>query len=235
MDLLQAAVVDITTLVSTGQALRHAQLTGGDSAANERRPEARRRKRLRKELRQAALAYIDKLARAKRGPVDDRLLAACRVAAERQMPHALPLQSQLAEMLASQPDGLRGAAAVRQDLWQLARITNHLRIGTAALLAAGACEKSEPPARWASRLRRRLRHALAAYGADLLRDAGGGPMRMLSARQAALQVLEKGLPDAQRLARLEQVNELEPALMRQGVWRPLRDLILDWQVAAPAP
>lgn len=232
MDLLQEAVVDITTLVSTGQALRRAQ---ADAHAGQRSAhEARRHERLRKQVRQAALAYIDKLARAKRGQVDARLLAACRLAAERQMPQALRLQPRLALMLASQPDGLSGAAAARQDLWQLARITNHLRMGTSALRQAGAWLKTDPAAHWAGRLRRRLRRALAAYGADLLRDAGDGPMRVLSARQAARQVLaDKGLADAQRLARVEQAHEQEPALIQQGVWRPLRDLMLDWQAAAP--
>jgi hypothetical protein len=229
VDLLQDAVVDITTLVSTGQALRRAHGDAGNP------PDARRHERLRKEVRQATLAYIDKLARAKRGQVDARLLAACRLAAERQMPHALRLQSRLAQLLASQADGLRGAAAARQDLWQLARITNHLRMGTNALREAGAWAKTDPPAQWASRLRRRLRHALAAYGTDLLRDAGTGPMRVPSARQAAWRALEKGLVDAQRLARVEHAHELEPALIRQGVWRPLRDLLLDWQAATPPP
>jgi len=230
VDLLHEAVVDITTLVSTGQALRraHVEIDTGNSR------DAQRHQRLRKEVRQAALAYIDKLARAKRGQVDARLLAACRLAAERQMPNALRQQARLAELLASQADGLRGAAAARQDLWQLARITNHLRLGTTALREAGAWVKADPPARWASRLRRRLRRALAAYGADLLRDAGAGPMRVPSARLAALHALEKGLADAQRLARVEHTHEMEPALIRQGVWRPLRDLMLDWQAAAPS-
>lgn len=238
VDLLQDAVVDITTLVSTGQALRraHADAQADADAGNRSPHDARRHERLRKQVRQAALAYIDKLARAKRGQVDARLLAACRVAAERQMPHALRLQPRLAQMLASQPDGLSGAAAARQDLWQLARITNHLRMGASVLREAGAWAKTDPAAQWASRLRRRLRRALSAYGADLLRDAGAGPMRVLSARQAALQVLEaKALADAQRLSRVEQAHERAPALIHQGVWRPLRDLMLDWQAAAPAP
>jgi len=227
VDLLQDAVVDITMLVSTVQALRHAHAEAASPH------DARRHERLRKEVRQAALAYIDKLARAKRGQVDTRLLVACRLAAEQAMPHALRHQVRLADLLASQPYGLRGAAAARQDLWHLALIMNHLRMGTTALRQAGAWLKTDPPARWASRLRRRLRRAVAAYGSDLLRDAGAGPMRVLSARQAAWRAVGKGLADAQRLARMEHVRNLEPALIRQGVWRPLRDLMLDWQATPP--
>lgn len=225
MDPLRQAVVDLTTLVATGQALRHAQ-----AAATPDRPHAARGQKLPgKQLRQATLAYIDKLARARQGRADEQLLATCRCAAERQMPDALRQQEALAALLASQPHGLQGTAAARQDLWLLARITNHLRRGSMALREAQDWDRADPPARWAARLRRRLRQAMTAYALELLRDAGTGPLRVPGARRAACCVLQsKALNEARRLVRLEQAHAMHTPYLLQGVWRPLRDLMLDW-------
>jgi hypothetical protein len=79
MDLLRTAVVDITTLVATGHALKSGPAEG-DLATR-----GKLRSRLRREIERATVAYIDALAGTKRGEVDDALICACRVAAEQQM------------------------------------------------------------------------------------------------------------------------------------------------------
>src|SRR2546425_3959079 len=80
MELLQTAVDDVGVLIATGRALSE-QPPDTDLGADEGR--------LRMQLRRAAGAYLDLLARRKHGVFDSEALAACRVAAEQQMPLAL--------------------------------------------------------------------------------------------------------------------------------------------------
>lgn len=86
MDLLTTAVVDITTLVATCHAL-NAKPPGNDSALHQKL-----RSRLRRDLKRGTVAYIDTLARTKRGVVDEAFLHKCRIASEQEMPRALAHQ-----------------------------------------------------------------------------------------------------------------------------------------------
>lgn len=110
MDLLRTAVIDIATLVATSRAVRTSRLEG------ELAEHGKLRSRLRDDLRRGTTAYIDTLARSKRGEMDGQLLDACRCAAEQQMPRAMRYREELNRLMSSQPGVLDGVAAARQDL-----------------------------------------------------------------------------------------------------------------------
>lgn len=224
MDLLRTAVVDITTLVSTCHVL-------GSSPVDEvPAMKPRLRKRLRQEIRLGTVAYIDTLARARRGVVDDGLLAACRMAAEVHMVRSLRHQDLLSRTLASQPGALQGVAAARQDLWRLAHMAIYLRLGLAALRESGAWADVRPDQKAATGLRRRLRKALIAYARVILRGDGAKPGAIVEARQAAwAEVGERGAAAAQRLADVEAGGAAAHTVIQAGVSQPLRDLALDWR------
>jgi hypothetical protein len=230
MDLLGAAVIDITTLVATCHALA-AGPADGDLAL-----QRKRRQRLRRQIKRGTVAYIDALARTKRGVVNEVLLAACRVAAERQMAAAIRHQDLLRRIMAGEPGSLDGLAAARQDLWRLAHMTIYLRIGMAALLEAGdpAARKSAGAA--SARLRRRLRKALIAYARASLRP--GQPRGQLIAAARAAAIAEIGRPataDAEHLAAIEAGSGDRQTILRLGLVKPLIDLFLDWHTGRPAP
>ena len=216
--LLHEAVVDITILACLHAALR--ERPHGD-VSDPPRP----RRAMRHEVHGATLAYIDVLARARTRDVEAGLLQACRVAAEQQMPRALGQQARLASWLMARPGGLQGLAAARHDLWRLAHLALHLRLGTMALRACDTGSATDRPRDPAARLRRRLRKALVAYARQLLAQ----PADLAGARQAALQMLgRRAVGLARRLARIEAALELQPARLRLGLLQPLRYLELDW-------
>lgn len=230
MDLLSTAVVDLITLVATCHALRPAE---GEAAAA---LQGAQRSRLRRDIKRATLAYIDTLARTKRGMVDDALLARCRVAAEQQMPRALEQQAWLARLMDHQAGSLDGLAAARQDLWRLAHMTVHLRLGMDALREQADTVNTKAADSLASRLRRRFRKALIAYARATLRDKASSGKPLAKARQAALeQVGKRGVAEAELLADIEADAVPARKLIWLGVTNPLLDLGLDWQGTAPEP
>lgn len=121
MDPLRPTVVDLTTMVATCHALKSSPAEG------ELVLPRKLRSRLRRDFKRGTVAYIDALARTRRGMVDEGLLCRCRVAAERQMPQALAHQESLGHIMANEAGSLDGLAAARQDLWRLA----HMAHGTA--------------------------------------------------------------------------------------------------------
>jgi hypothetical protein len=84
------------------------------------------RSRLRRDIKRGTVAYIDALARTRRGAVDAALLVKCRVTAELRMPHALLHQEVLSRIMASEAGSLDGLVAARQDLWRLAHVAIYL-------------------------------------------------------------------------------------------------------------
>lgn len=210
--------MDITTL-----ACLHVALREGPQRDVSNPPRARRA--LRREVHGATLAYIDVLARVRPRDVEAGLLQACRVAAEQKMPRALRQQARLSSWLMARPGGLQGLVAARQDLWRLAHLALHLRLGTMALCACDAWSATDPTQDWAARLRRRLRKALVAYARQLLAQ----PADLTGARQAALLMLGRRAAElARRLARAESAFEVQPARLRVGLMQALRHLELDW-------
>jgi hypothetical protein len=226
MDLLRTAVVDITTLVATCRALRTSRLEG-DLAEH-----GKLRNRIRVELKRGTVAYIDTLARSKRGVVNADLLSACRVAAERQMLRAVRYQAELNRLMVNEPGVLNGVAAARQDLWRLAHMAIYLRIGCAALrdmVGNVDLEATKPPG---SQLRRRFRRALIAYARASHRGKEGKEWVIVAARNAALaEIGKRGMEEVNRLGELEARGGSTQTVIRNGVARPLRDLILDWRQA----
>lgn len=224
MDLLRTAVVDITTLVSTCHVLMSSPVE------DDLVMKPKLRNRLRREIRAATVAYIDTLARARRGVVGEALLAACRVAAEKHMARALRHQDLLSRTLSSRPGALKGVAAARQDLWRLAHMAIYLRLGVAALRDSGVWSDLRPEQKSATSLRRRLRKALIAYARVTLRVDGAEPGAIVMAREAAwAEVGKRGAADAQRLSDIEAGGDATHTVIQMGVTKPLRDLALDWR------
>jgi hypothetical protein len=224
MDLLMTAVVDVTTLVATCHALK------ATPAAGHFAPQRKQRNRLRRDIKRATVAYIDALARAECGAVDDTQLVACRIAAESQMPQALVHQALLGRILASEAGSLDGLAAARQDLWRLAHLAGHLNAGMAALQGSLKPADAKSAQDRAGRLRRRLRKALLAYARAALRAKAPRGRLIVKAREAALaEIGTRGAAQAEQLADVEAGADPWFTLIRQGVTKPLLDLALDWQ------
>lgn len=230
MDLLTMAVVDITTLVATCQALKSGPVGGGLALKRKLRD------RLRRDIKRGTVAYIDVLARTRRGVVDAALLARCRVAAEQRMAHALMHQEQLARMMATEAGSLDGLVAARQDLWRLAHMVIHLASGMTGLGEPGALSHGQPADVLARRLRRRIRKALIAYARAALRDSGRPGHLIFAAREAALaEIGPRAVADARRLAAIEAGARPLQTVPRQGVSKSLDDLNLDWRRSESAP
>lgn len=230
MDLLKTAVVDITTLVATCHALKSSPVEDGGGL------QRKLRGRLRRELKRGTIAYIDVLARTRRGAVDDALLAECRVAAEQQLPYALVQQPMLSRIMGCEAGSLEGMAATRQDLWRLASVAIHLSIGMAAMRGAVAWVDADPADALATRLRRRLRKALIAYARATLRTKSAKAGSIVKAREAAMtEIGPRGAAEAERLAHLEAGADPALTIVRQGVTKPLLDLALDWRRLVPVP
>lgn len=228
LDLLHTAVIDITTLLAAGRALLARPVS--DAPARRRKL----RNRLQRDIRRGTVAYIDALARSKRGVPDAALLCACRVAAEQQMAHGLRHQGWLRRVLQREPGSLDGLAAMRQDLWQLAHIAIHLRSGMAALRQSGVAVDMQAARSLAARLRRRLRKGLVAYArACLSTEPSAGPP-LGAAREAALaEIGRRGAALAERLTAIEAAGDPPQAVLQLGVARPLSDLALDWHHRGP--
>jgi len=225
MDLLRTAVVDIATLVATSRALRTSRLEG------ELAEHGKLRGRLKDDLRRGTATYIDTLARSKRGEMDGQLLDACRSAAEQQMPRATRYREELNRLMSSQPGVLDGMAAARQDLWRLAHMSVHLRLGLLAMREADDPVEFDAAKKLANRLRRRIRRALIAYARVSHREKEGEKPVLAAARKAALKQIEPlAESEAQRLGEMEALARSSPAVIRKGVERPLRDLVMDWRL-----
>jgi hypothetical protein len=228
MDILRTAVVDVTTLVATCHALK--------SGPAEEAEELQRtlRSRLRRDIKRGTVAYIDTLARTRRGVVDGVLLAKCRVAAERQMPRAMAHQGLLGRIMSREAGSLDGMAAARQDLWRLAHVAVHLSAGTVTLRGSPALVDAKSAEDLAARLRRRFRRTLIAYARTALRTKDPKGRLIAQARGAALvEIGPRGAAEAERLADLEAGGDDASTVLRDGVAKPLLDLALDWQRAAP--
>lgn len=231
MDSLGTAVVDITTLVATCHALKAPPLEGDLAMQRKLR---KLRNRLRREIKRGTVAYIAAWARAdtsnRRGLVDDALLAACRLAAEQQMAHAITNQELLRRLMATEAGSLDGLSAARQDLWRLAHMAVYLRIGMATLRESATPVDVKSADSLAARLRRRIRKALIAYARATLRTKQPRGQLIVAAREAALaKIGQRGTALAQRLSDIEVSSDPTHTVIRLGVTKPLLDLALDWQ------
>lgn len=220
MDLLQTAVDDVAVLIATGRALSE-QPPDTDLGADEGR--------LRMQLRRAAGAYLDLLARRKHGVFDSEALAACRVAAEQQMPLALQAAPGLAAMMSQRSGALEGVTAARNDLLRLAHIAVHLRRGTAALRHAGVDLDEAETRKLVKRLRRNLRESLVAYARAGMRGPDDVSPMLREARRAAIKLLRTHcVDDIERLAEIEARTPNLNAPILGRISGALRDLTLDW-------
>jgi hypothetical protein len=223
MDLLRTSVIDITTLVAACHALKSSPTEGAEVLPR------KQRNRLRRDIKRGTVAYIDALARTKRGVFDDALLVKCRVAAEQQMLPALDHQALLGRLMASEAGSLDGLAAARHDLWRLAHVAIQLSAGTAIVRGSASLSDARSADALAGSLRRRVRKALIAYARAALNTKGPKGRAIITARQAALvEIGARGAAEAQRLADVASGAEPGQALLRQGVTRSLFDLALDW-------
>jgi len=229
LDLLRTAVVDITTLVATCHAVK------ASPAKGEMALQRKLRNRLHRDIKRGTVAYIDALAITRRDAVDAALLVKCRVAAERQMRHALAHEEVLGRIMASEAGSLDGLAAARQDLWRLAHVAICLSSGMATLRGSAALVDAKSAKALAGRLRRRFRKALIAYGRSALRTKASKGRFIVKAREAALaEIGPRGAVEAERLADVEAGADPALAVIRQGVTKSLADLAVDWQRLEPA-
>lgn len=223
MDLLRNAVVDITTLTATYRALTHGSLAGKLGVRR------KLRNRLRTELKQGVEAYVDALARSKRGVLDSGQLASCRLAAERQMPRALHHQWELSQVMKTVPGSLFGLAAARQDLWRLAHMAIYLRQGIAAMRDSGDDLDQGAVKKAGSLLRRKFTRGLVAYARASQRISESEDHMIVAARKAALRAIgRRGTAAAESLGQFEADVGAAQTVIQRGVVKPLADLVLDW-------
>lgn len=234
MEHLNAAALDITLLVTTVRALR-----ASDELA---RAPRKLRKQWSGELKQAVAAYLATLWRSDDAPFDAPALDRCRVAAEREMPHALCDQTRIKALLDEQVLALAGYASARHDLWRLAHLVLHLRAARRLLEQHGLAPRVLARGGPGRHLQRQLRRAMADYARTLMRQAGPRST-VLAARLAAAQRLDQRcVASAQALADViaEQTQRgiadlgAVRRLVEDGVVRPLRSLVEDWH-NQPAP
>lgn len=224
MDLLKAAVVDITTLMATCHALK------SPAATEELAIQRKQRTRLRREIKRGTVAYINALARSRGATIEEALLASCRLAAEMHMPRALLSQELLADALAHQPGSLDGMAATRQDLWRLSHIQSHLQSGKVNLQTLTEAPGAKSVDALARQLHRRLRKALIAYVKETLRTKTLKGRLIFKARAAALSAIgPRGAAAAERLAEIESRFQSARHVIARGVTKPLLDLAIDWE------
>jgi len=226
--MLETAVVDICMLVATCHAMKA-------GAREEVAPiQDRLRRRLRRQLWRGTLAYLGKLARAKRDEADDRLLARCRRAAEHEMPDAIAHQDLLSRIMAGERGALEGMVAARQDLWRLSQLAARLRAAVLAMVQPGRRADADRLKHLARRLRRRLRRSLLSY-ADTLLGAPGTTGRQISLarRRALAEIGKQGMVEAGRLAQIEAGPHAGGTALSFGLQKALAELALDW--ADPKP
>lgn len=227
MDLLKTAVVDISLLAVTCRALG-AKPSDGSIVMRKRL-----RARVRTQLRRGLRAYVGVLARSEHGAAGGAWLAACRVAAEARMPHALEQQPALQRLIATQAGSLDGLPAERQDLWQLAHLVVVVREGLNSMsaLEAGKGSEAREARKAAKSLRRALRRALVAYARALQRARPSARPPMARGRSAALAQLAQAQAELADLARAVAPAGDELPVFIGTASTLLRDLAQDWQVA----
>lgn len=217
-------MVDIAMLLATCHALQ------ANPAEGEMTLHRKQRNRLRRDIKRGTVAYIDALARSRRGVVDDAFLSKCRLTAEAEMAHALAQQELLRRIMASEPGALAGQAAARQDLWRLAHVAIYLSSGMTALRESGRLVHAKPADVLAGGLRRRFRKALIAYARASLRTKPPKERLIVKAREAALaEIGSRSVAEAERLSVVEADVGTALTHIRQGVWKPLVNLTLDWR------
>ena len=231
MDVLDAAVVDLTYLIATARALRKeapaAQLMG----------RRKTRTRLRDELSRAAAAYLAALSRVGDDALDPDALDRCRRAAEREMPRALACQQDLKAMLEQEPGALDAYASARHDLWRISHLAIHLRGGLRMLRRAGLGEDLHGRGSSGRRLQRRIRHGMVAYAGALLRGNAPEQATVLGARRNAIRHLDaRCVATAADIVSAASGLANADRLLVHGIAKRLQDLVQDWSDAgSPLP
>ncbi len=221
MEHLKAAALDVTLLVTTIRAL-------GTADVDEARDQRAARKRWVGELKRAAAGYLAVLWRSDDARFDVATLSRCRVAAEREMKHALRDRARIKAILEQQPQGLAGYVTARNDLWRLAHVIVHLRAVRHLLERAGfeaVASARRSPGR---RLQRRLRRAMSDYARSLMRSAGPG-LATVAGRQSVVTRLDaRSFENADKLLQAAAGLESARRLVEDGVVRPMRAMVEDW-------
>lgn len=226
MEHLKAAALDVTLLVTTIRALA---IDHGEETKDQRKA----RKRWAGELKRAVGGYLAALWRSEDARFGDSALARCRVAAEREMSHAMRDRILIKAILEHQPQGLTGYVTARNDLWRLAHVIVHLRAARQLLENHGGGAVASSRRSPGRRLQRRLRRAMSDYARSLMRSARPG-LAIMAARQSAVARLDDGgVAIAEKL--LHAASRFEEALrpIDDGVVRPLQALLADWTVRPP--
>ena len=219
MQELEVAMVDITLLIATCRAAR--ELRAHAMSAHLRA----HWHHLCTEVKRATLAYVNAFSQA-----DNATVAACRAAAEREMPGALASPHELRALLEREPGWIDGSTVVRVDLSRLCHL--EIRMSEAGADTGSLTDRRRRRVEKASQyVQQRLRWAILAYARASLR--GPGEYAIHRARNAAAGQLDGHCVDAvARLARSPGVGRGPLSLIQRGVARPLRRLRKDWKDVA---
>ena len=227
MEHLKSAALDVTLLVTTVRAL-------GADDANEALDQRKARKRWAGELKRAVAGYLAALWRSDDAQFDVLALNRCRVAAEREMKHALRDRTRIKAILEQQPQGLAGYVTARNDLWRLAHVIVHLRAARLLLERHGfeaVASSRRSPGR---RLQRRLRRAMLDYARSLMRSAGPGLATMAGRQSAVARLDARSFEGTDKLLQATADFETARRLVEDGVVRPMRAIVEDWATSRRA-
>lgn len=233
MEHLKSAALDVTLLVTTVRAL-------GAGDTNEAHDQRKVRKRWAGELKRAVAGYLAALWRSDDAQFDVSALNRCRVAAEREMKHALRDRTRIKAILEQQAQGLAGYVTARNDLWRLAHVIVHLRAARLLLERRGfeaVASSRRSPGR---RLQRRLRRAMLDYARALMRGAGPGLASMAGRQSAVAHLDARSFESADKLLHTAADFETARRLVEDGVVHPMRAIVEDWATGrraadGPAP
>jgi hypothetical protein len=227
MEHLKTAALDVTLLVTTVRAL---DAVDADEAQDQRKA----RKRWAGELKRAVAGYLAALWRSDDARFDVSALNRCRVAAEREMKHALRDRTRIKAILEQQPQGLAGYVTARNDLWRLAHVIVHLRAARLLLERRGFEAVAASPRSPGRRLQRRLRRAMSDYARSLMRSAGPG-LATMAGRQSAVGRLDaRSFESADKVLQAAADVEAARRLVDDGVVRPMRAIVEDWTTSRRA-
>ena len=220
---LDVALADVASLLETSLAVadeaRSSSLRGGDQE----------RSVIRRELGEAADAYLSVLLSSESGELKEERVAKCRADAAAPMPKAVSMQSDLAHLVSS---GRQPLVRRQNDLTQLALLSLELRESVKGLSAAASFDSkvAEPAAnKMLVHLQSTLAYLLAARSDSQNRDDTTKP------RAAALTELKKAKQHVAGLQTLEERSAeragtmVAPsgAVMHAGAG-PLRKLLQEW-------
>jgi hypothetical protein len=184
------------------------------------------------ELKRATLAYAQVFARSEQADDVEGGIAACRAAAEREMPAAIAFQHELRAMMEHDPDARHNSSLVLHDLSRLFSLAFCLRQGGRELGCSATNRHRRHVRKAVDDVQVHLRRAICAYAHASLKGARDS---IAKARVAATAHLGRPcIATVCGLARLQVGHGAPRSLIERRVSRPMRHLRKDWKNALRA-